>query len=211
MLDLATFSQFIMAAFVLSITPGPAILYTLARSLHGGRREGILSALGLFVGGLFHVVAAAIGISSLLMNSAVAFTIVKYTGAAYLIYLGCKTLLSRDPLSIDSHELIDTPVRGNVFYQGVITEVLNPKTALFFLAFIPQFVNVANGNIFVQFLILGLITDIFNLVADFVVILLAEPIGQMLQRSHKARRGQQITSGLVLIGLGTYVAIADQK
>lgn len=209
--DLITFSHFLTATIILSITPGPAILYTLARSLNGGKSEGILSALGLFVGGLFHVFAATIGISSLLMNSAIAFTIVKYAGAAYLIYLGCQTLLNRVPVSIDPDAAVATQPRGNAFYQGVITEALNPKTALFFLAFIPQFINVANGNVFMQFLVLGVITDLFNLTVDLVVVLLAEPIGKKLRHSYRARRSQQLTSGFVLIGLGTYVAITDHN
>ncbi len=211
MLDPTTFSHFLTATIILSITPGPGIIYTVARTLHGGKSQGILSALGLFVGGLFHVLAAAIGISSLLMNSAIAFTIIKYVGAAYLIYLGCQTILHQDSVSIDPDAAGETKSRGNAFYQGVITEALNPKTALFFLAFIPQFINVAQGNILMQFLVLGVITDLFNLAADLVFVLLAEPIGKKLRHSPRARRGQQITSGLTLIGLGTYVAIADHK
>lgn len=208
--DLATFGLFLTAAFILSITPGPGILYTLARSLNGGKSEGIASALGLFVGGLVHVVAAAIGISSLLMTSAIAFTLVKYAGAAYLIYLGLRTLLSRDiaPTSADG---VSVPRRGNAFYQGVITEVLNPKTALFFLAFIPQFINVATGNVFAQFLFLGLVTDLLNFAVDSTVVTFAAPIGKQLRTNFRFRQGQRITSGCTLIGLGAYVAVAEQK
>jgi threonine/homoserine/homoserine lactone efflux protein len=209
--DLATFGIFLTAAFILSITPGPGILYTLVRSLHGGRAEGIASAFGLFVGGLVHVVAAAAGISSLLMTSAVAFTIVKYVGATYLIYLGLRTLLSQDTLSINSDAIAEPQRKDNVFYQGILTEILNPKTALFFLAFIPQFINVENGNVFMQFLILGLITDLLNFTVDFVVATFAGPIGKKLRTSYRFRRGQRITSGCTLIGLGAYVAVTDQK
>jgi threonine/homoserine/homoserine lactone efflux protein len=208
--DLATFGIFLTAAFILSVTPGPGILYTLVRSLHGGRAEGILSAFGLFVGGLFHVVAAAAGISSLLMTSAVAFTVVKYIGATYLIYLGLRTLFSQDTLSINS-EIVEPQRRENVFYQGILTEILNPKTALFFLAFIPQFINVENDNVFMQFLILGLITDLLNFTVDFIVATFAGPIGKRLRASYRLRRGQRITSGCTLIGLGAYVAAANQK
>ncbi|MBW4462304.1 MAG: LysE family translocator [Nodosilinea sp. WJT8-NPBG4] len=208
--DLATLGLFFTAAFVLSITPGPGILYTLARSLNGGKSEGISSALGLFVGGLVHVFAAAVGISSLLMTSAVAFTLVKYAGAAYLIYLGLKTLLSRDKLLVKADAAVP-PQRGSAFYQGVITEVLNPKTALFFLAFIPQFINVESGSVFTQFLVLGLITDFLNLAVDVFVASFAGPIGQKLRASGSFRRGQRITSGCTMIGLGAYVAIADQN
>ncbi|VEP15861.1 putative threonine efflux protein [Hyella patelloides LEGE 07179] len=209
--DLATFGLFLTASFILSITPGPGILYILARSLHGGKAEGVLSGLGLFVGGLFHVFAATIGISSLLMTSAVAFTIVKYVGATYLIYLGLRTLLSRDTISPSNRSILEPKRRKSAFYQGIITEILNPKTALFFLAFIPQFINVANGNIFTQFLVLGLITNSLNFVAGFVVATFAGAIGQKLQTSYRFRQGQRITSGFTLIGLGAYVAVAEQK
>ncbi|MBD3885724.1 LysE family translocator [Phormidium tenue FACHB-886] len=209
--DLATLGVFFVAAFILSITPGPGILYTLARSLNGGKAEGFSSALGLFVGGLFHVVAAAIGVSSLLMTSAIAFAIVKYVGAAYLLYLGLRTLLNRNAVLIDSNTVVKPQRKGNAFSQGVVTEILNPKTALFFLAFIPQFIDVANGNVFVQFLVLGLITDLFNFTVDFVVATFAGAIGQRLRSSSGFRRGQRIASGCTLIGLGAYVAVADQK
>ncbi|MBD2106310.1 LysE family translocator [Nodosilinea sp. FACHB-13] len=207
--DVATLSLFFTAAFVLSITPGPGILYTLARSLNGGKSEGISSALGLFVGGLVHVFAAAVGISSLLMTSTVAFTLVKYAGAAYLIYLGLRTLLSRDMLLVNADAAVPLPRRGSAFYQGVITEVFNPKTALFFLAFIPQFINVESGSIFTQFLVLGLITDFLNLAVDVFVASFAGPLGQRLRTSGSFRRGQRLTSGCTMIGLGAYVAIAE--
>src|SRR5580704_8120390 len=130
------FSLFLAAAFLLAITPGPGIFYVLARSLAGGRREGMLSSLGTFIGGFVHVVAAALGISAILAASAVAYSLVKYAGAAYLIYLGIRMIQTRN------QELIDQPVNatGNAFSQGIVTEVLNPKTALFFLSFIPQFI-----------------------------------------------------------------------
>ncbi len=209
--DIANLSLFLTAAFILSITPGPAILYTLARSLHGGKAEGVSSALGLFVGGLFHVFAAAIGLSSLLMTSAIAFSIVKYAGAAYLIHMGLRTLLTKDTVSVNADAGVKQPQPRNVFYQGVITEALNPKTALFFLAFIPQFIDAEGGHVFTQFLLLGLITNGLNFTADFVVAMFAGPIGHRLKTSDRFRRGQRVASGCTLLGLGAYVAVADQK
>ena len=209
--DPTNLGLFFAAAFILSITPGPGLLYMLARSLHGGKAEGISSALGLFVGGLVHVVAAAIGISSVLMTSAVTFTVVKYAGAAYLIYLGIRTLLSQDTVSTHISIAMNPTGKNNSFYQGVITEVLNPKTALFFLAFIPQFISVENGNVFMQFLLLGLITASLNFAADFTVATFAGPIGQKFRESYRFRQGQRLASGCTLIGLGAYVAVADQK
>ncbi|MEM9003321.1 MAG: LysE family translocator [Cyanobacteria bacterium P01_F01_bin.86] len=207
--DVATLGVFLTAAFILSITPGPGILYTLARTLHGGKAAGMASVMGLFIGGLFHVIAAAVGVSSLLMTSAIAFTVVKYAGAAYLIYLGLRTLLGKDAAPHSTVNALTPRRHINVFSQGVLTEVLNPKTALFFLAFIPQFIHVANGNIFTQFLVLGLLTALLNLAIDLTVVTFAGPLGQRLRTSYRFRQGQRLASGFTLIGLGTYVAVAE--
>src|SRR4029077_4286768 len=137
MIDSHRFFLFITAAFVLAATPGPGIFYVLARTLAGGRREGILSSLGTFAGGLFHVLAAALGISAILAASAVAFHTIKYAGAGYLVWLGIRMIRSRRAELPAENSVIS---RGS-FSQGVLTEVLNPKTALFFLSFIPQFIS----------------------------------------------------------------------
>src|ERR1700731_3853452 len=149
---------FLAAAVLLAITPGPGIFYVLARSLAGGRREGILSSLGTFVGGLFHVFAAALGISAILAASAVAFHTVKYAGAAYLIWLGIRMIRTRNGELTAATAL---PTR-NAFRQGILTEALNPKTALFFLSFIPQFISAGRGHVFLQFIVLGAISVLLN-------------------------------------------------
>src|SRR5437773_412522 len=137
MFDSRHFLLFLAAAFLLAITPGPGIFYVLARSLAGGRRQGILSSLGTFVGGLFHVLAAALGISAILAASAIAFHTVKYAGAAYLVWLGIRMIHARNAqMAVSASQ---APMAG-AFRQGILTEALNPKTALFFLSFIPQFV-----------------------------------------------------------------------
>lgn len=138
MIDAHHYSTFLLAALVLAVLPGPGLLYVLARSLGGGRRDGVHSSFGTLVGGMVHVFASAVGLSALILASSLAFSVVKYAGAAYLIYLGVRTLLSREQLHLDVEG-----VRGqnHAFRQGIVTELLNPKTALFFLAFIPQFVN----------------------------------------------------------------------
>ena len=200
---------FLTAATILAITPGPGIFYVLARTLAGGRREGVLSSLGTFVGGLVHVAAAALGISVILATSAVAFSIVKYAGAAYLIYIGLNMIRSRN-VNPDDEALTAGP-RPNAFAQGIITEVLNPKTALFFLSFIPQFVNAANGNVFGQFLLLGSISVILNTSADLIVAFFAGPIGARLRNSARFRTRQRTASGAAMIGLGIYVAAADSR
>jgi threonine/homoserine/homoserine lactone efflux protein len=203
--DFTAFSLFLTAAFILSITPGPGMLYVLARSLRGGRQEGMVSALGTFIGGFFHVVAAAIGLSAVLMTSALAFSLVKYAGAAYLIYLGIRMLLDQ------RNSLHPTqPQSSHALYQGILTEILNPKTALFFLAFIPQFVD-PSSNTLPQFLLLGLITISFNFTVDIIVAAFAGPLGYYFKTHHKFRQRQRTFSGCSMIGLGAYVALAEQK
>ena len=205
--DLASFSLFLSAAIVLAITPGPGIFYVMTRSLKGGRIEGIASAMGTSVGGLFHVVAAALGISIVLTASALAFNLVKYLGAVYLIYLGMKTILSRDSYG-ETTRICRTGYK-RAFLQGVTVEVLNPKTALFFLAFIPQFIN-PEGVVFAQFLLLGLISVALNTGVEFVVIAMAGPIGHWLKASPRFRVGQRYATGTGLIALGGYVALTGE-
>ena len=149
MIGSGRFFVVLAAAVLLAVSPGPGMLYVLARSLAGGRREGFLSALGTFAGGLVHVFAAAAGISIVLAKSALAFSVVKYLGAAYLVFLGIRML--RDARRDDAIEVRVEKSRRNPFWQGVMTEVLNPKTALFFLSFIPQFVDRSLGHVPLQF------------------------------------------------------------
>jgi threonine/homoserine/homoserine lactone efflux protein len=207
MFDAHRFLLFFAAALLLAVTPGPGIFYVLARSLAGGRREGILSSIGTFVGGLFHVFAAALGVSAILAASAVAFHTVKYAGAAYLVYLGIRMIGARNAGLIAATSA-PTP---NAFRQGILTEALNPKTALFFLSFIPQFISAPAGHIFAQFVILGAISVILNTTADLLVVLAAAPLEQKLKHNIRFRNRQRVASGLGMIGLGAYVALADSK
>jgi len=208
MIDHHAFVLFLGAATLLAVAPGPGMLYVLARSLAGGRREGVLSAAGTFFGGLVHVVAAATGLSVVLATSATAFAVVKYAGAGYLIYLGIRMMLSaRTAAEIT---ILDLPARRSPYWQGIATEVLNPKTAIFFLAFIPQFVNRSSGS-FHQFVWLGTISVTLNTCADLLVILLASPIGVRLRAYSALRRRQRSATGLALVGLGAYVAFSDSK
>jgi threonine/homoserine/homoserine lactone efflux protein len=205
----ARFPIFLSAAILLAVAPGPGMLYVLARTLAGGRREGMLSALGTFFGGLVHVFAAAAGISIILAQSAAAFALVKYLGAGYLCFLGIRMILDARKQEGVS---LTTLTRGrNPFWQGVMTEVLNPKTALFFLSFIPQFVNREHGHVFLQFVLLGTLSVTLNTAADLVVILLAGPLGQRIRGSARIRRRQRTLTGAVMIGLGSYLAFGDSK
>lgn len=205
MLDFHRFSLFLGAAALLAVAPGPGMLYVLARTMAGGRREGILSSLGTCLGGMVHVVAAATGLSLVLAASATAFAAVKCAGAAYLIYLGIRMVLGAK--SEDAVEPL--PARRNPFWQGVATEVLNPKTALFFLALIPQFVNRQHGGVLWQFLLLGSISVALNTSSDLVVTFLAATIGSRLRSSAVRRQRQRLATGFTLIGLGAYVAVSD--
>ena len=194
---------------MLAVVPGPGMLYVLARTLAGGKREGVLSSLGTFLGGLVHVVAAASGLSLILATSAIAFSVVKYAGASYLVYLGVRMILSAK--QDDQIVPVANSVRRNPFGQGVVTEVLNPKTALFFLAFIPQFVNRAAGGVFWQFILLGTISVCLNTACDLIVTLLAAPIEARLRSSAVLRRRQKMATGFTLIGLGAWVAVSDSR
>ena len=207
--DFARFLIFLSAAFLLAIAPGPGMLYVLARTLAGGRSEGLLSALGTFFGGMAHVFAAAAGISIILAKSAMAFAMVKYLGATYLCFLGVRMIL--DTRKEEAVSLADLSRRRNPFWQVVMTEVLNPKTALFFLSFIPQFVNRSHGQVFLQFVLLGMLSVTLNTSADIVVTLLAGPLGQRIRGSARFRRGQRTLTGAVMIGLGTYLALGESK
>jgi threonine/homoserine/homoserine lactone efflux protein len=201
---------FLGAAILLAVAPGPGMLYVLARALGGGRREGLLSALGTFLGGMVHVFAAAAGVSVVLAKSAMAFAVVKYLGAGYLCLLGIRMILDARK-SNDNPSLADQPRRRNPFGQGVMTEMLNPKTALFFLSFIPQFVNRELGHVFIQFVLLGTLSVMLNTSADIAVTLLAGPLGQRLRNSVRLRRRQRTLTGAVMIGLGTYLAFSESK
>src|ERR1700751_2515204 len=170
MFNESRFFLFLTAALLLASAPGPGMLYVLARSLAGGKREGVLSAFGTFLGGMVHVFAAALGVSIILAKSAMAFATVKYVGAAYLCLLGVRMILDARKENTSAEEMPENikPAR-NPLWQGVATEVLNPKTALFFLSFIPQFVNREAGHVFAQFLALGAVSVTLNTSADLVV------------------------------------------
>lgn len=203
---------FLTAASLLAIAPGPGMLYVLARSLAGGKREGVLSAFGTFLGGLVHVFAAALGVSIILAQSAVAFSAVKYVGAAYLGFLGIRMILGGRGENF-AGETISPPLQSghNPLGQGVATEVLNPKTALFFLSFIPQFVSRSSGHVFLQFVMLGTISVLMNTTADLLVIALAGPLGRRIRSSAVFRRRQRTVTGAIMIGLGTYLAARESK
>ena len=209
MFDSTRFLIFLSAAILLAIAPGSGMLYVLARALGGGRREGLLSALGTFFGGMVHVFAAAAGVSIILARSAMVFAAVKYLGAGYLCFLGIRMIL--DARSDETISVAGLRPARNPFWQGILTEVLNPKTALFFLSFIPQFVDRAHGHVFLQFVSLGILSVTLNTAADIVVTLLAGTLGQRIRGSARFRRRQRTLTGTVMIGLGAYLAFGESK
>jgi threonine/homoserine/homoserine lactone efflux protein len=211
--DLAHLTAFAIAAITVALIPGPGLLYVLARSLGGGRAAGIRSTYGTALGGLVHVVAAAAGLSALVAASATAFMAVKFAGAAYLIWLGVKTLLAADrtpPAALAPAWEHDAAAAG-ALRQGILTEVLNPKTALFFLTFLPQFCQPANGPLALQILILGTLSVALNSLADVVVAVGADRISERLRAQPRAWRRQQVATGSLLVALGVYAATAGHR
>jgi len=203
-LDLGGWFLFLGAALIIAITPGPAIFYVAARTLAGGRNEGLASSLGTGLGGLVHVGAGAAGVSALIMASAEAFTMLKIAGAIYLVWLGIKTI--REARATPSFETMVTGAR-RALREGIVVEALNPKTAAFFLAFIPQFVDPA-GAVALQFIVLGLISVVLNTAADVIVTLLAASARtQLISRPALIRHIRQ-GSGAMICGLGVSLAVA---
>jgi threonine/homoserine/homoserine lactone efflux protein len=198
--DLSTFGFFCAAALALAVVPGPAVLYIVAQSVDQGRLAGLVSALGIGVGGLVHVLAATIGLSSLLASSATAFTIVKYAGAAYLVILGIRRLLTRETVEAEVARVPRT--RRRLFTDGVVVNVLNPKTALFFIAFLPQFVDPEAGTAGLQIFALGLIFVVIALSSDSLWALAAGTAGEWLRRSRWYLGVKRWVTGLVFVGLG---------
>jgi threonine/homoserine/homoserine lactone efflux protein len=195
---------FSLAALALLAVPGPAVLYVVVQSAEQGRRVGLASVAGIHLGTLVHVAAAVGGLSALIVASAVAFSVVKYAGAAYLIYLGVRKLLERD--AVAEVERRREPLR-RAFRRGIVVNVLNPKTALFFLAFLPQFVDADRGGVWSQALVLGLVFVGLGLMSDSLYALAAGSVGALLRRRRTALR---YGSGVVYVGLGTVAALAKR-
>src|SRR5215469_9004440 len=197
---------FVTTAVVLLVIPGPAVFYILGRSVGQGRSAGLISALGIGVGTLVHVAAAALGLSALLVSSAAAFTMVKYLGAAYLIYLGVQKLRRSD--SFETSSEAGRTRLSHVFGQGIVVNTLNPKTALFFFAFLPQFVDPGRGRISVQILFLGLLFAVMGVLSDSIWALSSGTVAEWLRRDRRWMRTQRYVSGGVLISLGVATALA---
>jgi len=213
LIDPATLAVFAVAALALLVVPGPAVLYIVARSIHQGRRAGLASVLGIHVGTLVHVLAATIGLSALIVSSATAFTTVKLVGAAYLVFLGIRTLLGRDAAASETVETAphrSPRGRRRDFTEGIVVNVLNPKTALFFLAFLPQFVDPEHGHASLQVLVLGLTFMVLGFVTDSLWALAAGTAGGVLRGSRRFVQAQRYVSGSVFVGLGVLTALTGR-
>jgi threonine/homoserine/homoserine lactone efflux protein len=207
--DTATLAVFAVAAVTLLVIPGPAVLYIVSRSVDQGRAAGLASVCGIHVGTLLHVAAAALGLSALLVSSALAFDTVRYVGAAYLVWLGVQRLLARDELAGPARAGGDR--LGRIFAQGVVVNVLNPKTALFFFAFLPQFVDASAGRVPLQVAVLGATFVGLGLVTDGLYALLASTGAGFLRRRRRVARASRLVSGGVLVGLGVTTALAGSR
>ncbi len=205
----ASLSLFIAAAIALLLVPGPAVLFIVTRSLEHGRLAGFVSDLGIHSATLVHVVAASLGLSALLMTSSLAFAMVKYLGAAYLIWLGLRRLFGPDILMSDE-AAASRQSHWRLFRDGFIVNLLNPKTALFFLAFLPQFADVSRGRVAMQIAFLGLLFAALGLVTDGCYALVAGTAGHWIKRNRHRLRFERYVSGAVMIGLGLTTALAGQ-
>jgi threonine/homoserine/homoserine lactone efflux protein len=208
--EVHTLLVFAPVALGLLVVPGPAVLYIVTRSVDQGRTAGLVSVLGIHTGSIVHVAAAAFGLSAILASSAVAFGVVRYAGAGYLIVLGVRKLLTGeddDPIE----EAARPRSLRRVFAQGAVVNVLNPKTALFFLALLPQFVHVSRGAIWTQMLVLGLVFMALGIVSDGAYALAASRAGGWLRSSWRFRRAQRYVSGGIYVSLGAAAALSGSR
>jgi threonine/homoserine/homoserine lactone efflux protein len=204
--DSGALAVFVLAALVLLVVPGPAVLYIVSQSISRGRLAGIVSMLGIQVGALVHVAAAAAGLSALLVRSATAFDVVKYAGAAYLVFLGLRRLLGRDEVGAQGAGRERSLRR--LFAQGIVVNVLNPKTALFFFSFLPQFVDVEQGSVALQIASLGLLFIVLATLSDGAYALAAGSAAGWLRGRPGFVRGERLATGGVLVGLGLLAAFS---
>ena len=200
---------FLIASFALLITPGPAVLYIVARSMNQGKMAGIASVLGVETANFLHASAAALGLSAILLSSALAFNLVKYLGAAYLIYLGIRKILSSGEESktdVDQRQSL-----SRIYTQGFVVNLFNPKTALFFFAFLPQFVNTSLTNVTLQMFLLGIMFVGMALITDSAYALISSSIASRLNTNQNFARNQRYFTGLIYIGLGVVTAFTGSR
>jgi threonine/homoserine/homoserine lactone efflux protein len=207
--DGSTFALFALASLALLVVPGPSVVYIVTRSLELGRSAGLVSMLGVETGGLVHVVTAALGLSALLASSAAAFSVVKYAGAAYLVVLGIRKLTTRAAEPLAPTRAI--PPRSRLYAQGIVVQVLNPKTTIFFLAFLPQFVDPDRGAVALQVFVLGACFTTLAVLSDGAYALLAGTLGDRLRANVRIRHRLERASGGIYIALGAVAALSGRS
>lgn len=207
--DFSSLLVFVAAGLLLNITPGPDVLYIVGRSLAQGRIAGVVSALGISTGCLFHVAAAALGLTALVLAVPIAYDVVRYTGAAYLVWLGLRAIVSRSsPLDV---QRVEPDRLGRIFRQGMLTNILNPKVALFFLAFLPQFTDPARGSVPLQVTWLGLIFIVNGTVVCVVYAIGASWLGEWLRTRYDVATWLNRAMGGIFISLGVRLAFGNRK
>mgnify|MGYP001191767624 FL=1 len=204
----STLAVFAAASFALIVVPGPSVLYIVGASISQGRRAGLTSMLGVQAGGLIHVFAAAIGVSALIASSAEAFNVVKFAGAAYLVYLGVQRIRHAGE---EDHEQQAPRSHAHLFRQGVVVNILNPKVAIFFVAFLPQFIDPAAGTPGLQIIVLGLVFLLIAMISDGAYALLAGTAAEHLRGSFRSRQRLDRVSGTIIIGLGAVAALTGHR
>jgi threonine/homoserine/homoserine lactone efflux protein len=208
MIDLRTFTLFLAAAAVLIAAPGPDILYVISRGISGGRRAGLVSALGIGSGEVLQTLLAVLGLAALLQASLAAFLIVKYAGAGYLVYLGIRTIRERNGFALRQ---LDTLSPWGIFRQGVFTNLLNPKAVLFYVTFLPQFVNPLRGHAQLQLVVLGTTFALLDVVFLAGLAYSVDRVGAWLVSKPKSARRVKYASGTLLIGLGVRLALVEKN
>ena len=209
MIESSQLTLFLGATLALLLVPGPAVLYITARSANQGRLAGLISVLAIETANFLQAVAATLGLSAILLSSALAFDVVKYLGAAYLIYLGIRKLFISEQGAGDRE--LRTESLSRIYWQGLVINLLNPKTALFFFAFLPQFVNPGKGSVTAQTLLLGVMFVGLAIVTDSFYALLASSLADRLRGSQRFQKGQRYFAGLVYVGLGITTALTGSK
>ena len=210
MIEFSQLYFFLGASLALLLVPGPAVLYITARSANQGRLAGLVSVLAIETANFLQAVAATLGLSAILLSSALAFDAVKYLGAAYLIYLGLRKLLAREEETAKGGEVKEESL-SRIYWQGIAVNLLNPKTALFYFAFLPQFVDPAKGNVTTQTLLLGAIFVGMAFITDSLYALLASSLANRMRGSWHFQKGQRYFAGLVYVGLGITTALTGSK
>lgn len=201
MIDPQLFTLFLIATLVLLLTPGPAVIYITSRSIEQGRQAGFASVLGISIGTLFHIAATTCGLSLVVMNSPLLFNAIKIIGAAYLVYLGIKTYRQNQLFNFDTLEAAKPDLK-KAFIDGIIVNTFNPKAIIFFLAFIPQFLNLEYGHIALQTLFYGISFLVLAVSSDMLYVLMSQPLRRFLQRSESFQQYQKYIVGSIYVALG---------